>query len=120
MDESGRSVEELLPLSAAVYDILLTLAGGQRHGYGIMQDIAKRTGRRPGSATLYRTIRNLLIAGLIVECDVRSAPTVDDQRRRLYQLTPFGRQVAIAESRRLCQLIEIARRQSLLGERGLA
>src|SRR5690349_6199147 len=95
--------EEMLPLSPAVFHILLALADGERHGYSIMQEIAVQTdGRlRIGPTTLYRSIKQMLEAGLISEVEERPDPALDDERRRYYRLTTFGQQVARAEARRL-------------------
>ena len=108
--------EELLPLSPAVFHILLALADGERHGYSIMQEIAAQTdGRlRIGPTTLYRSIKQMLEAGLIVEVEERPDPALDDERRRYYRLTTFGQQVASAEARRLEQALSVARNKALL------
>jgi DNA-binding PadR family transcriptional regulator len=100
----------LLPLPPATFHILLALASGDRHGYGIIQDVESRTGGalRLSPGTLYRTIQRLLEQGLIVEPKRRSDP-LDDPRRRYYRLTPFGTLVARAETRRLSQLVRLAR-----------
>lgn len=108
--------EEMLPLSPAVFHILLALADGERHGYSIMQEIAAQTdGRlRIGPTTLYRSIKQMLEAGLIVEVEERPDPALDDERRRYYRLTTFGQQVASAEARRLEQALSVARNKALL------
>ncbi len=108
--------DSLLPLPAATFHILLAVAAGGRHGYGIIQDVAARSDGRlklsPG--TLYRSIRRMLEQGLLVEARERPAPELDDQRRRYYRITPFGAAVARAETRRLAHLVSLAR------ERGFA
>lgn len=119
MQHSERSPETLLPLSPASFHILLALADGERHGYSIMQEIAAQTqGQlRVGPTTLYRSIKHMLGDGLIVEADERPDPTLDDERRRYYRLTTFGRQVAVAETRRLARAVAVA--QSSPGLQGL-
>ena len=99
-----------LPLTPAVFHILLALADGERHGYSIMREIERFTdGRvRLGPTTLYRSIKQMLAAGLIEELDERPDPALDDERRRYYRLTTFGRRVALAESARLDQLVALA------------
>ena len=98
-----RHAEDLLPLRPVVFHVLLSLADGERHGYGIVQDIAERSSARlqlePGN--LYRHLRFMLDEGLIEESERRPAPGKDDERRRYYRMTRFGRQVALAEAARL-------------------
>jgi DNA-binding PadR family transcriptional regulator len=98
-----------LPLTPVVFEILVSLAGEDRHGYSILTDIRSRTGEslRPGS--LYRALNRLLDEGLIEELDERPDPRVDDERRRYYRLTSLGRQVAKAEAARLDAQIERAK-----------
>jgi DNA-binding PadR family transcriptional regulator len=107
------SVDALLPLPAAAFHILLSLADGDRHGYAITQEVAARTGGdvRLGPGTLYRSIQRMLEQGLLVES--RRRPADDDSRRRYYRITPFGRAVARAEARRLSGLVALARAQGL-------
>src|SRR5579883_2369206 len=114
--------ETLLPLTPAVFNILIALADGERHGYSIMQEIASQTqGKlRIGPTTLYRSIKHLLEDGLIVESDERPDPDMDDERRRYYRLTSLGQRVAIAEMCRLEQTLTVARRKPTLGNPGLA
>jgi DNA-binding PadR family transcriptional regulator len=108
--------EELLPLTPAVFHILLALSAGERHGYAIMREIAAATQgqMRLGPGTLYRSIKQLLAAGLIEESAERPDPALDDERRRYYRLTGFGRQVAQAEARRLARLVREAESRRLL------
>lgn len=107
--------DELLPLSPAVFHILLALADGERHGYSIMREVERYTeGQvRLGPTTLYRSIKQMLTSGLIEELDERPDPALDDERRRYYRLTPFGRQVARAEAARLDHLLAVARAKRL-------
>jgi len=106
-----------LPLTPVVFQILVSLAGEPRHGYSILQDVRERTGEplRPGS--LYRALGRLLDEGLIEEVDERPDPAMDDERRRYYALTPFGRHVAEAEARRLDAQLRSARAARLLPRR---
>ena len=108
--------EELLPLSPAVFHILLALADGERHGYSIMQEIAAQTeGKlRIGPTTLYRSIKQMLEGGLIVEADERPDPALDDERRRYYRLTSFGKLVTSAEAQRLERALNVARQKAFL------
>jgi DNA-binding PadR family transcriptional regulator len=103
--------ESYLPLPEAAFHILMALADEDRHGYGIIQDVAVRTGGalRLSAATMYRSIQRMLEQGLIVETHERPAPDEDDERRRYYRITPFGAAVARAEARRLTHLIKLAR-----------
>ncbi len=112
--------EKLLPLTPAVFNILLALADGERHGYSIMQEISKQTqGRlRVGPTTLYRSIKHMLEDGLIVESDERPDPALDDERRRYYRLTNLGQRVAAAEIRRLEQTLAVAHSKPLLQSAG--
>ena len=109
--------EHLLPLSPAVFHILLALAGGERHGYDIMREVETITDGKlqMGPGTLYGSIKRMLRDGLIAEADERPDPALDDSRRRYYELTDFGRRVLVAESGRLARLVEVARRRNLLG-----
>src|SRR6185369_12411529 len=109
-------VESFLPLPPATFHILLALAAEDRHGYGIIQDVAARTHGevRIGAGTLYRTIQRLLEDGLIVELQERPAPDLDDERRRYYRLSPLGNAVARAEAGRLAGLLKIARAVGLV------
>lgn len=107
--------EELLPLTPAVFHILLALTNAEQHGYAIMADVAAQTGGsfNMGPGTLYGSIKRMIAADLIEEADERPAPDLDDERRRYYRLTPFGRSVAVAESRRLAKLLAVARGKGL-------
>jgi DNA-binding PadR family transcriptional regulator len=118
MNDWTRDAEALLPLTPAVFQILLALAGGERHGYSIMREIASRTeGKaRVGPGTLYRSIKQMLAADLIEESDERPDPALDVESRRYYRLTPFGRRVAKAEAQRLSNLVDTARAKQLLPE----
>jgi DNA-binding PadR family transcriptional regulator len=110
---SGQSPQpdSLLPLPPATFHILLALAADDRHGYAIILDVAARTGGelKLSAGTLYRSIQRMLEQGLIIETRERPAPELDDERRRYYRITPFGAAVALAETRRLAQLVRLAR-----------
>ena len=107
----SRGPDELLPLRPVAYQVLLALADGERHGYGIVQDIGQRTAARmalePGN--LYRTLKWMLEQQLIEESDRRPAPDLDDQRRRYYRITRFGWRVGVAETTRLEALVTEAK-----------
>jgi DNA-binding PadR family transcriptional regulator len=102
---------DLLPLPPATFHILVALADDDRHGYAIMQDVTARTGGalKLSAGTLYRSIQRMLEQGLIAESSARPAPELDDERRRYYRITPFGRTVAKAEARRLAEMLKLAR-----------
>src|SRR4029077_5527540 len=107
----------LLPLPPVTFHILLALAEEDRHGYAIIQDVAARTGGelKLSAGTLYRSIQRMLEQGLIVETRDRPAPEDDDERRRYYRITPLGTTTAKAETRRLGQLIRMARAAGFAG-----
>lgn len=101
----------LLPLQPTTFHILLSLAEEDRHGYAIILDVAARTNGeiKLSAGTLYRSIQRMLESGLIMEAKTRPAPALDDERRRYYRITPFGRAVARAEVERLRTLVKMAR-----------
>lgn len=117
MKKARREPEELLPLTPAVFHILLALADSERHGYGIMQEVTLRTDGKihMGPGTLYGSIKRMIGDGLIEESGERPDPRLDDERRRYYRLTNFGQRVAEAEAERLAALVRIARQKQLLG-----
>jgi DNA-binding PadR family transcriptional regulator len=112
-------IDALLPLPPATFHILVALAEEDRHGYAIIQDIAARTNDevRLSAGTLYRSIQRMQEQGLIAETRQRPAPELDDERRRYYRLTPFGSAVARAETRRLAQMVRLARASGLAPEK---
>ena len=111
MSSRDIEIEALLPLPEATFHILMAVAEDDRHGYAIIQDVATRTDGmlKLSPGTLYRSIQRMLEQGLIQETAERPAPELDDERRRYYLITPFGRAVAKAEARRLAQLVKLAR-----------
>jgi DNA-binding PadR family transcriptional regulator len=111
------SPEAYLPLPPATFHILLTLADGERHGYGIMKEVAERTDGdvRLGPGTLYGALKRLLAGGLVEESGERADPEMGDERRRYYRLTKFGLRVARAEARRLEAMVRAARSKKLIG-----
>jgi DNA-binding PadR family transcriptional regulator len=110
------TTDDFLPLNHADFHIMLVLADGERHGYGIMSDITEITGGRTklGPGTLYTSIKRLLDAELIEESDNRPDPKLDDERRRYYRLTQLGRKVLAAESQRVENLVRYARSKRIL------
>src|SRR5918994_3911401 len=98
---------DLLPLAVATFHILVAVADQDRHGYAIMQDVVTRTNGvlKLSPGTLYGSIRRMLDEGLIVELSDRQRPDEDDERRRYYRITAFGRSVAQAEAARLSTLL---------------
>lgn len=109
--------ENFLPLTPAVFHILLALADAELHGYAIMEHVAETTDGqiKMGPGTLYGTIKRLLASELIEESDERPDPEMDDERRRYYRLTQLGQRVMEAEARRYAKLVKLARAGGLLG-----
>src|SRR5438874_1202737 len=105
-----------MPLRPVEFHILLALAGEERHGYAILQEVAALTDGEmqlePG--TLYRALHRMLRDGWVVEATRRPAADLDDERRRYYRITPAGRRVASTEAERLLRLVTIARAHRLL------
>jgi len=108
---SEPSPERFLPLKPQWFQIMLSLVGGEQHGYAIMQDALQRTGGKVHlwPATLYGSIKRLIEANLIEESAERPAPELDDARRRYYRLTALGRRALDAECDRLQELVRIIR-----------
>lgn len=116
MDSSSDDVNALLPLPPVTFHILVAVAGEDRHGYAIIQDIAARTNDevQVSAGTLYRSVQRMLEQGLITETRERPAKPLDDERRRYYRITPFGSAVARAESRRLALMLKLARQSGFV------
>ena len=106
-----RNPAALLPLTPAMFHVLVALADADAHGYAIIKAVSARTGGRVelGTGTLYGIIKRLLAEGLAVESARRPAARDDDERRRYYRLTPFGRKVVAAETERLEAMVSAAR-----------
>ena len=106
-----KPVQSFLPLTPAVFHILLTLADGEAHGYAMMREVTRRSAGsvRLGPGTLYGAIGRLLEDGIIEESEERPDPQMDDTRRRYYRLTKLGGSVLAAETERLADLVKAAR-----------
>ena len=111
-----KSAQELLPLTPPVFHILLALTDEERHGYGIMQDVARQTDGtlQLGPGTLYGCLKRMLAAGLVEESEERPDPELDDERRRYYRMTPLGKRVVRAEAQRLAGAV-MAAKSKLIG-----
>lgn len=108
---------KLDPLPAAAFQILLSLADEDRHGYGIMRQVEEQTGGRVrlGPGTLYGSIQSLVEAQLIEEVGEGVDAKLGQERRRYYHLTPDGRKLARTEAERLVDMVRIARARKILG-----
>src|ERR671917_2713154 len=110
-----RPIDRFLPLRPVEFDVLLSLAAGERHGYGIIQDAeARGLATPPDVGTLYRALRRMQDQGLIGASDRRQAADAGDERRHYYRITALGLRVARAEARRLAALTRAARLGGLL------
>ena len=107
--------QKLNPLPAAAFHILLSLAGEDLHGYGIMRQVAEQTGGRMrlGPGTLYSSLQSLVEEGLIEEIEPRAATRAGEERRRYYRLTASGRKLARVESERLADVLRLARAKKI-------
>ena len=110
MTEATQNPQEFLPLTPAVFNILLALADGEKHGYAIMQEVETNTDGqvKMGPGTLYGSIKRMLSAGMIAESGERPDPEMDDQRRRYYRLSGVGQRVLRAEAERLAAQVAVA------------
>lgn len=121
MARDTRRPESELPLPTATFHILMALADEDRHGYAIIQEVAARTNGevRLSAGTLYRSIQRMVEQDFVSELTMRERPAKDedDARRRYYRLTPFGRAVAHAETKRLTDLLRLARASGFAGGR---
>jgi DNA-binding PadR family transcriptional regulator len=108
--------EPLIPLTPAVFYILLALAGGDKHGYEIMKRVKQDSAGqiKMGTGTLYGSIKRMLADGLIAEAGERPDPALDDERRRYYRLTNLGRRAFTAELQRYAQVVALAEQRRLL------
>jgi DNA-binding PadR family transcriptional regulator len=119
---AGRAASEpagRVAITPAVFQIMVALADGELHGYGIMQDVDRVTNgeSKLGPGTLYRSIQRMLVDGLIEELDIARDGEADGDRRRYYRLTDRGRAVATAEAKRLALLVDAARERALIPKR---
>jgi DNA-binding PadR family transcriptional regulator len=116
MPQSKSTPKDLLPLTPAVFNILLALADGEKHGYAIMLEVETITQGevKMGPGTLYGSIKRMLAAGLIEECAERPDITLDDERRRYYRLTGLGHKALTAEAERLSRQVSTARLKQIL------
>ena len=104
-----------MPLKPLVFDILLVLLDGERHGYAIVKAIEEgASGARIEPGNLYRTLRSMSADGLIEESERRPDPVLDDQRRRYFRITDDGLDAARAEAARLESRVALARAHKLL------
>jgi DNA-binding PadR family transcriptional regulator len=110
-DTKRPSPETLLPLSVPVFQILLSLAEKDRHGYGIIGDIRRRSRDEVvlSTSTLYGAIKRMMRDGLVDRSDMRPDPELDDERRRYYRITDFGKEVAASEAQRISRLADMVR-----------
>jgi len=108
--------ENLLPMTPAVFNILLALADGEKHGYAIMLEVEENTrgAVKMGPGTLYGSIKRMLASGLIEETDERPDPDLDDERRRYYRLSGLGQRALRLEAERLQQQVSVARLKHIL------
>lgn len=114
MTKSMRRPADLLPLRPVEYQVMVSLAAGERHGWAILQESRDRGEGRavPGLATLYRALERMEAGGLIEATEPQNAGRAED-RRRTFRLTPFGRAVAAAETERLSVLVRAVRGSGL-------
>ena len=115
--DRDRGIDKYLPLRRAEFHILLSLAAGERHGYGIIQDIASRSETAvPDVGTMYRALARMMESGLIEAAERRPERDIGDERRNYYRITSTGLRVARAEARRLEALMRAARLSGLLSK----
>jgi DNA-binding PadR family transcriptional regulator len=112
-------VADLLPLTPAVFHILLALSDRELHGYGIMGDVAAQTDGtlQLGPGTLYGCLKRMLAAGLVTESDERPDAALDDERRRYYRITDLGSRAVRAEAARLARAVAAAQAKRMLATR---
>jgi DNA-binding PadR family transcriptional regulator len=118
----AKTPEHLLPLTPAVFHILLALSEGERHGYAIMQEVAADTGGslELGPGTLYGCLKRMRSARLVEESDERPDPALDDERRRYYRITDLGARALRAEGERLASAVSAARAKRLFARKTVA
>lgn len=122
MSNSKKQAAAHLPLTPALFHVLLALADGEKHGYAILKEVSQRTNGKVklSAGTLYGIIKRLDESGMISEIAARPEVGLDDERRRYYKLTELGRQVAVAEAARLEEMVEMARAKRLVRKPRLA
>ncbi|HEX6973827.1 MAG TPA: PadR family transcriptional regulator [Vicinamibacterales bacterium] len=122
MTRRRQDPESLLPLTAGMFQVLIALADGEKHGYAIIKEVARRTDGAVtlSAGTLYTIVRRFEQEGVIAEADTRPDPALDDERRRYYRLTDFGRDVARAEAERMQSALDMARAKHLIPKGRLA
>jgi DNA-binding PadR family transcriptional regulator len=110
------SPDDLLPMTPAMFNILLALADGEKHGYAIMLEVEETTqgSVKMGPGTLYGSIKRMLSSGLIEESDERPDPAMDDERRRYYCLSAVGQRALRLEAERLARQVSFARLKHVL------
>jgi len=108
-------LQNMLPMTPAVFFVLLALAGGEKHGYAIMQEVTELSAGkvRMGPGTLYSTIQRLVDLDLIEETEGSGEPSDHESRRRYYRLTGDGRQLLEAEVNRMESVVRVARKRKL-------
>jgi DNA-binding PadR family transcriptional regulator len=111
-----RDPHDLLPLTPAMFHVLVALADEELHGYAVIKAVSAHTAGRVemGTGTLYGIVKRLLAEGLVIESKRRPAAADDDERRRYYRLTPFGKLVVHAETTRLEAMVGAARATAML------
>ncbi|HUH11611.1 MAG TPA: helix-turn-helix transcriptional regulator [Longimicrobiales bacterium] len=120
MDRARRTPDSFLPLRPVEFHVLLSLAAGERHGYGIIQDAeARGEARVPDVGTLYRALARMVERGMIRPSDGTAVADAGDERRHYYRITPLGMEVGRAEARRLASLARAAVRGGLLAAEAL-
>ena len=122
MAKHARKPDELLPLTPGMFHVLIALADGEKHGYAVIKEVARRTDGaiRLSAGTLYTLIRRFVQEGVVAESSERPDPSLDDERRRYYRLTEFGREVARAEAARMESTLSMARAKNLIPRGKLA
>jgi DNA-binding PadR family transcriptional regulator len=116
MTRRRQDPESLLPLTPGMFQVLIALADGEKHGYAIIKEVARRTDGAVtlSAGTLYTIIRRFEQEGVIAEAAERPDPALDDERRRYFRLTEFGRHVARAEGERMETALGMARAKRLI------
>jgi DNA-binding PadR family transcriptional regulator len=117
--DRDRSIERLLPLRPVEFQILLSLADGERHGYGIIRDARERGEVAPDVGTLYRALARMVDQKCIEAVDARASRSDENERRNYYRITDLGLRLAKAEARRLEALTRAARIGGLLKKEAL-